>query len=120
MRPITIRRPDTGPDVIMTPGWEVARLYYGLMGADGNLHFLVEGLEGEALLDSYTTLKKIADIPNFLRGALRWFLQKTGEERLAFISKGAKSGGLSVREYWGLAADLVAFQKAYTAFMQVT
>jgi Cu/Zn superoxide dismutase len=27
---------------VVVSGWEVARLYYRLMGADGNLHFLTQ------------------------------------------------------------------------------
>lgn len=98
-------------------GWDISRLYFTLMGADGNMSCLLEGLDGEALLDTYKSLKRLADLPNFIRKLVRPLLWLVGEHRLAHISTDIRSGGLSALEYYDKNADLINFQKAYVSFM---
>ena len=67
---------------------QVARLYYGQMGAEGNMLRFVESLQGEKMLPGYASLRLIAGIPNFVRPLLGWVLKNVvGNERHASILK---------------------------------
>lgn len=48
-------------------GWEAARLFYNIVGADGGMHGYVKGLEGEPLIPLYWKLYLAASLPDFLR-----------------------------------------------------
>jgi fatty acid amide hydrolase len=73
-------------------GWETARLYYGIMGSDGDMHGIVAGLEGEPLLPTYASLKRLASIPNWVRPAAMRVLRAMGEERLAWVGAKVRGG----------------------------
>ncbi|CAN0455444.1 unnamed protein product, partial [Hapterophycus canaliculatus] len=67
-------------------GAQIAKLYYGQMGAEGNMKGFVDALQGEKMLPGYASLRQIAGIPNFLRPALSWVLRNVvGDERKASI-----------------------------------
>lgn len=96
----------------------MTRLYYRIMGADGSLHLLSQGLEGEALLPHYQTLKTLASLPDAVRPLINTCLRLAGEQRLLHLSGGVRSGGLSFRDYYEVTADLLAFQAAFVRFMK--
>lgn len=76
-------------------------------------------MEGEALSDSYNTLKKYTDFPTVLRPPLRWLLQNTlGEKRRAAMFGLVPNGGSNVREYWGSVADMKDMQAAYQQYFR--
>lgn len=70
------------------PFWscQVAKMYYGQMGAEGNMQRFVDALQGEKMLPEYESLRRIASIPNFLRPLLAWALRVVvGDHRKASI-----------------------------------
>lgn len=54
---------------------QIARLYYGIMGAEGNMKKFVDALQGEAMLSTYATLRALSGIPNLVRPLLSWVLR---------------------------------------------
>merc|ERR1712039_145984 len=40
-------------------GWEAARLYVGIVGADGNMKAFLDALDGERLHEYYATMKTV-------------------------------------------------------------
>lgn len=65
---------------------QIAKMYYGQMGAEGNMQGFVDALQGEKMLPGYASLRQIAGIPNFLRPPLSWMLRNVlGDERKASI-----------------------------------
>lgn len=72
-------------------GWEIASLYYRLMGADGNLHYITQALEGEELVHVYRRLKAFADIPNWTRQAVCRLLRLAGQHRQANVAQGVST-----------------------------
>eukprot|EP00903_Cladosiphon_okamuranus_P006578 g6426.t1 len=87
-------------------GWEIARLYYGQMGAEGNMKRFVDSIQGEKMLPGYASLRMIASIPNFVRPLLAWVLRNVaGDERKASILGVTRNKGLSVRQYYELVGD---------------
>lgn len=54
---------------------QIARLYYGIMGAEGNMKKFVDALEGEEMLSTYATLRALSGIPNLVRPLLSWILR---------------------------------------------
>eukprot|EP00933_Yihiella_yeosuensis_P009745 TRINITY_DN115849_c0_g1_i1.p1 TRINITY_DN115849_c0_g1~~TRINITY_DN115849_c0_g1_i1.p1 ORF type:complete len:322 (+),score=70.22 TRINITY_DN115849_c0_g1_i1:3-968(+) len=100
-------------------GWEVARLYYGLMAADGNMKGLTDALEGESMIPLYKELYKISNLPNFLRLFLRTTVlpirNDLRKQRLLGVTA---SGGLSVRQYWKFAEGLQQLKKGYAELLQ--
>eukprot|EP00301_Raphidiophrys_heterophryoidea_P027271 c9579_g1_i1.p1 GENE.c9579_g1_i1~~c9579_g1_i1.p1 ORF type:complete len:594 (+),score=149.23 c9579_g1_i1:89-1870(+) len=99
-------------------GWEASKLFFGLMGADGNMDEFMRALDGEMLHRDYTTIKKLTDIPNFARPLIHFVLGKLGEQRKQHLSQGMRSGGLAVRQYWQLVADLEAYRSNWIHFVQ--
>ncbi|CAM9904681.1 unnamed protein product [Pylaiella littoralis] len=82
-------------------GWEIAKLYYGQMGAEGNMQRFVDSLQGEKMLPAYASLRQMAGLPNFLRPVLGWVLRNVlGDERRASILAITRNKGLSVRQYY--------------------
>lgn len=70
-------------DVVLA---QIAKMYYGQMGAEGNMQGFVDALQGEKMLPGYASLRQIAGIPNFLRPPLSWVLRNVlGDERKASI-----------------------------------
>lgn len=94
-------------------GADVARLYYRLLGAEGNMVGFMQGLEGEALWGSYRSLYALANVPNFVRGIAKVALWLTGQRRKMVLLQNTKYGGLDVREYWDTIADLKLFTQAW-------
>ncbi|CAM9236267.1 unnamed protein product [Phaeothamnion confervicola] len=105
----------TEPFELPADGWEVARLYYGQMAAEGNMHGFVAALEGEPLLPVYSSLKFIADLPNFVRPAVAAALGLRGEKRRASMFRVTRDGGISAREYWGLTTAQMHMCRAFAA-----
>mmetsp|Transcript_1480 Transcript_1480/g.2057 ORF Transcript_1480/g.2057 Transcript_1480/m.2057 type:complete len:571 (+) Transcript_1480:90-1802(+) len=100
-------------------GEKVFQTYTALMNADGNFHNLVLGLEGDELYTGYKALKLYTELPNFLRGLVAFILRLFGEHRKAAVVSQQRSGGLNVRQYWEVAADMVEIEKKMTeAFIQ--
>merc|ERR1711971_1252942 len=56
-------------------GWTAARLYIGVLVADGNMKSFADSLEGERMHEMYGPLKNIADLPNSLRPAVKAMLR---------------------------------------------
>ena len=63
------------PDPPPVPVPQIARLYYGQMGAEGNMKRFVESVKGERMLPNYASLRRLSNIPNFLRPFLSWLLR---------------------------------------------
>lgn len=80
-----------------------ALLYYSLMGADGGLRTMREGLEGEALNPLYSLLATLAALPDTLvRTPLAALLRAVGATRLGDLIDVARTRAAG--EYWRLAA----------------
>lgn len=65
---------ELGPEL---DGWEAARLFYGIVSAEGGMRSYTEGLEGERVLDHYMKLYVALKMPDFLRpifSGLFWLL----------------------------------------------
>jgi len=99
-------------------GWEAARLYIGILAADGNMHGMIQGLDGERLHPMYNSLKAIADLPNVLRPVVRLLLGFLGENRKRHMLSCTRSGGLTVRQYWELVADVDAFRASWIELLR--
>lgn len=97
-------------------GWETYPLFVGIQAADGNFKCYVDALEGEDHIYLYNTLKKAANIPNFLRPIVRMVLDK---RRSSLIAE-SKSGGLSTRKYWDKLADLKELRNKWESSFQDT
>lgn len=87
-------------------GWETARIYYAILGADGNMFSFLRALRGEPLHPYYNNLRKITKLPNFLRSIIGFILRYTGEHRRATLLGVTRSGGLPTRDFWERCADL--------------
>eukprot|EP00928_Gymnodinium_smaydae_P088641 TRINITY_DN72707_c0_g1_i1.p1 TRINITY_DN72707_c0_g1~~TRINITY_DN72707_c0_g1_i1.p1 ORF type:complete len:636 (+),score=76.29 TRINITY_DN72707_c0_g1_i1:51-1958(+) len=98
-------------------GWMAAKLYIGVLAADGNMKSFVDGLEGERLHPMYNTLKRISDTPNALRPIIRTLLRLVGEHRKRHLFRMARDGGISAREFWELVAAVEAFKQRYMRFI---
>lgn len=90
------------------------RIYFGLLGADGNWFSHMNALEGEDLYLSYKKLQQYTDLPVWLKAPVSSFLEIVGEHRKAHAVRAVKSGGFSVREYWDLIADLNEYCRGVT------
>ena len=89
-------------------------MYVGLMGADGNMNGFLKGLDGEALLPTYSKLKQASDIPNFLRPLVVQLLDK----RRGTLVKGIRSGGLTARKHINLLTSLMTLRKEWNKAFQ--
>lgn len=94
-------------------GWQLMRLFYGILGADGSMHTILEGMEGEERTNHTDTLHFLASLPDILRKGLDWLLCFKGEERARLFNAAFRRHGLSVREYWALCAATETFQQAW-------
>lgn len=83
------------------------------MGADGDLHFMREALEGEELVYIYQELNTLAGIPNWLRGGLCWLASLLGERRLANTGRTVRTGGANTREFWAICIHIEQMQQAF-------
>eukprot|EP00611_Tribonema_gayanum_P029016 TRINITY_DN764_c0_g2_i1.p1 TRINITY_DN764_c0_g2~~TRINITY_DN764_c0_g2_i1.p1 ORF type:complete len:349 (-),score=121.04 TRINITY_DN764_c0_g2_i1:555-1601(-) len=99
-------------------GWDVCRQYYGQLGSEGNMAGFVAALQGERLLGCYKRLKTMSDMPNVVRPLLARILDLLGHRRHASLLKVTRSGGLNVKQYWGLVGDHYALRNAYMNAMQ--
>ena len=66
-------------------GEEVFRTFSTLIGADGNFHSLILGLQGDRLYDGYKALKLYTDLPNLLRPPVALLLRLLGDQRKAKV-----------------------------------
>jgi len=97
----------TTKDTFELNGWAAYAVVLGVMGGAGNMHDLIQVLEGEELLEAYTTLYRSANLPNWLRfGGLLWLLKRLGHPRLAFMASHSRNGGHSVRTLFSYYSDL--------------
>lgn len=70
---------------------KIARLYYGQMGAEGNMKGFVDALQGEEMLKTYADLRKVTDLPNVIRPILAWVLRNVlGDSRRASMLRYTK------------------------------
>merc|ERR1712217_406727 len=60
----------------------------------------------------------IADLPNPIRPVVKGVLHLAGEQRKCHMFSMARNGGLTVREFWELVADVEAFRNKYIAFLR--
>lgn len=81
---------DFSPKTVST--WEMMRIYFGLLAADGNWYSHIKALEGEELFESYKRTQKYTNIPHRLRGAVATGLRLVGEHRKAHVVEALKSG----------------------------
>ena len=105
-------------DSIPCNGWEVIQVYFSLMAADGSFHYMMEGLDGETLIDSYEMSKKYSSMPNWLRNLMGEFLGMSGEYRTRCMLKCTEAQGLNTRAYWQRAILLKEMQAKYVHMMQ--
>ncbi len=82
---------------------EAVRLFCGIIGADGNRHFL-EALETEPINPVYEPLLQTAKLPNFLRPLGARLMRIVGERRNARILQAV--GPKTAYEYFDLVIDL--------------
>lgn len=112
-----------GHDVVATElprdGWDIIRLYYRVMGADGGLHFMREALEGEGLAEMYREMNVAANLPDWLRALACFVLQSMGREhRLTNLIGHARQKGVDARTLFRVNIELQRFQQAYVRFMR--
>ncbi len=77
---------------------EVARCYYALLSADGNMRSFMESCDGEELHPFYRKLLTMAYIPAFARPLLTRLLRILGWHRPAALLE--VTGKKSAHEYW--------------------
>ncbi|CAM9564345.1 unnamed protein product [Chrysoparadoxa australica] len=94
-------------------GWEIASLYYGHMGAEGNMLTFVESLDGEPFISSYKTLYWFSQVPNILRPLISWIFWLKGEHRKSALCGTVRNGGLSTREYYERVVELATMKAAW-------
>jgi fatty acid amide hydrolase len=82
---------------------EAVRIFTGIIGADGNKHFL-EALENEEINPLYTPLLQAAKLPNFLRPFIACIMRFIGERRNALIVESV--GSKTAYEYFDLVIEL--------------
>ncbi len=83
--------------------------FVNLLGADGNMRSLRDGLLGEALIDDYKLLYAMSLVPNWLRSPLAWSLSHLGRKRSAVLLQAARKK--SAFEFWNAIADRVGYTK---------
>ena len=98
-------------------GWQVMRLFYGILGADGSMVTILKGMEGEERTNHTDTLHFLASLPDVLRKGLDWLLSFKGEERARLFNAAFRRHGLSVREYWALIAATELFQQSWLGLL---
>ncbi|CAM9923414.1 unnamed protein product [Ascophyllum nodosum] len=87
-------------------GWEIVRLFFGLIGAEGNMQVFVDALQGENMLPEYDLFWRLSNMPNWVRPLMCWMLRRVlGDYRRAHLLGGARNKGLSVRQYYKLVGD---------------
>jgi fatty acid amide hydrolase len=89
---------------------EAVRLFVGIVGADGNRHFL-ESLEKEPLNPLYTPVVQATKIPNLLRPLVVFLMRLFGERRTALIAQSV--GAKSTYEYFDLIIDMKKYIKKW-------
>ncbi len=83
------------------------------MGADGDLHFMREGLEGEELVYVYEELNALAGIPTWLRALLSRVGTWLGEHRLINTFATVRTGGANTREFWEICILVETIQQKF-------
>lgn len=54
---------------------QIAQLYYGQVGAEGNMKRFVDALQGEDMLPEYQTLLRLSRLWNCVRPLVCWTLR---------------------------------------------
>lgn len=102
------------PFDIPTDGWQNYGLLVAINAADGNMRAYTEALEGETMIDSYNTLYRASNLPNFLRPIISKLLDK----RRGHLIRQSRSGGLNVRDYWQKCAELAIMRDKWQDAMK--
>lgn len=89
---------------------EAVRLFTGIIGADGNRHFL-ETLENEAINALYKPVLLACKFPNFVRPLIAPIMRLMGERRTALIFQSV--GAKSAYEYFDLVIDMKKYIKRW-------
>ncbi len=89
---------------------EAVRLFVGIIGADGNRHFL-ESLEKEPLNTLYAPMAQATKLPNFLRPLVARLMHIVGERRTGLIAR--STGSKSTYEYFDLVIDMKKYVKKW-------
>mmetsp|Transcript_34149 Transcript_34149/g.50185 ORF Transcript_34149/g.50185 Transcript_34149/m.50185 type:complete len:617 (+) Transcript_34149:99-1949(+) len=98
------------PFEIPTNGWDTYGLYVAIMAADGNMRAYVDALEGEDMIQTYKTLYRSSNVPNFLRPLVKLVIDK----RRGHLIGVTRSGGTSVHQYWQNCADLTKMRDTWS------
>lgn len=69
-----------------TDGWWNYGLLVSINAAEGNFKSFLEALEGEEIINEYTTLITASGIPNWLR----WILRKVLDKRRAYLLENSR------------------------------
>lgn len=87
-------------DEIKLFSWKVVALFFGILGAEGNMAGFMAGLEGEPLLSIYKSVKSMSDIPASVRPWVCFFLRQFGEQRKAHVFwEGRKKDVIGLQHY---------------------
>ena len=80
---VPFRFPSVGETLL--DGWFISKLYFRIMGSEGNMHNFKQGLEGEDFIDTYKSLYFYSNIPNFLRPLVSFILRQHGQVLCIFF-----------------------------------
>jgi len=89
---------------------KAVRLFSGIIGADGNGHFL-ESLDNEPMNPLYMPLLQATKLPNFLRPFIARLMLIVGERRTYHIVQAV--GSKTAYEYFDLIIDLKKYTKLW-------
>eukprot|EP00002_Diphylleia_rotans_P030355 TRINITY_DN622_c0_g1_i1.p1 TRINITY_DN622_c0_g1~~TRINITY_DN622_c0_g1_i1.p1 ORF type:complete len:599 (-),score=128.60 TRINITY_DN622_c0_g1_i1:144-1940(-) len=87
-------------------------LYYAAMSSDGGMRNFVEGLQGEALHESYRLLYFMANLPTWARSTMTKLLSMANNPRAAALNKAG--GAKTAYELQEITAELLAYIDKFT------
>eukprot|EP00754_Rhynchopus_humris_P050792 Rhum_TRINITY_DN9156_c0_g1::Rhum_TRINITY_DN9156_c0_g1_i1::g.31538::m.31538/K15528/FAAH; fatty acid amide hydrolase len=93
-----------------------ARLFMAILGAEGGLRGMIEGLEGEALHTQYQLFYTLARMPAVLKRAVQGLCRLTGAQRMATMLEGGFER--SVFDYKQLIAERDRERDAFIAHLR--
>ncbi|CAF0926090.1 unnamed protein product [Rotaria sordida] len=89
---------------------EAVRIFVGIIGADGNRHFL-ESFENEQINPLYKLVLQAVKLPNFLRPLVAHLIRMFGDRRNAHIIQSV--GSKTAYEYFDLVIDMKKYIKKW-------
>jgi Asp-tRNA(Asn)/Glu-tRNA(Gln) amidotransferase A subunit family amidase len=95
---------------------DVIELYLTIVGADGWLRNIRQGLKGESMVNSYMGAFALTLIPTPIRGLLSSFFRKIGYERLSYLVRCGRE--LSTIEYQTEISKKNVFSASFTEAFQ--